>query len=278
MAKRRGRGRKTERTALSTRVRRVWETVTTTLALLTAVYLILNTIEPTRLVLERYVMKLNEQALVAMVAIMLEVAIVAIYQLGRQVRSMRAELTRAEPQIYHDLAKVLDTLQVIATEGRRSERTVEILGLTLNTTWPLLAAWLTAREQPSHWRITLYCLDPAFVAGSGELPEHWAGEARRCQQRIRELLADEGEELRHRRVEVDLKSYACLPIVHGFRFGNGDLFISYLQWAETGGIRPFTFYERIPRADTSARANQYRDLFDNWLRRAGATAVENVAG
>ncbi|WP_246258432.1 hypothetical protein [Amycolatopsis anabasis] len=273
MAKRRGRARKSEGPGLSTRVRRIWEAVTTSLALLTAVYLILNTIEPTRMFLERYVLKLNEQGLVALVAIMLEVAIVAIYQLGSQVRSMRAELAaRTEPQIHPDIASVLNTLKVISERGRRSERTVEILGLTLNTTWPLLAAWLTAQDQPAHWRITLYSLDPAFLAESNELPEYWTAEAERSQERVRALLADEAGELRARGVEVELKLYSCVPIVHGCRFGNGDVFVSYLQWAESGGIRPFSFYERIPRTDTSTRANHYRDLFDNWLSRVAKSA------
>ncbi|MFJ8962294.1 hypothetical protein ACIRG5_23175 [Lentzea sp. NPDC102401] len=53
--KRRARG------GVSARVRRGWEVVTTSLALLTGVYLILLTVEPTRIVLERYVGKLDLQ-------------------------------------------------------------------------------------------------------------------------------------------------------------------------------------------------------------------------
>jgi hypothetical protein len=63
--------------------------VTTALALLTAIYLILNTIGATRALLERYVVKLDGQLLAAIVAIMLEVVLIAIYQLGRQVRRVR---------------------------------------------------------------------------------------------------------------------------------------------------------------------------------------------
>jgi hypothetical protein len=275
--RRRARGKRSEASTLSTRVRRIWEGVTTGLALLTAIYLVLNTIEPTRLVLERYVLKLNEQTLAAIVAIMLEVAIVAIYQLGRQVRSMRAELApKTEPVIVRDIGAVLDTVKRLSADGRRGERTLEVLGLTLNTTWPQLAAWLTAHDEPTHWRITLYCLDPAYIEGSRELPDYWSAEAERSVGRIRSLLAEEAEDLRHRRVEVDLRTYSCMPVVHGFRLGNGDLFLAYLQWAESGGIRPFDFYERIPREDTSSRANHYRDLFDSWLNRAAAKATTEV--
>ena len=264
----RGRRRAKDRESgtLSTRVRRIWEVVTTTLALLTAVYLVLNTIEPTRMVLERYVLKLNVEALTAIVAIMLEVAIVAVYQLGRQVRTMRAELgPRKDTQIVDDVGGVVDAVKRLSQTGRRSERTLEVLGLTLNTTWPQLAPWVTGHDAPAHWRITLYSLDPAFVEGTSD---YWSSEAARSQERIRALAAEEADDLAHRRIKLELHTYACLPVVHGFRLGNGDLFLAYLQWTEAGSVRPFEFYEHIPREDISPRANRYRDLFDSWLNRA----------
>lgn len=162
---RRGRRRR----EVSTRVRQVWETVTTALALLTGIYLILTTIDPTRAVLERYLGQLNMQGVVALVGIMLEIATIAVYQLGREVRSLRSELAGriAEDATY----SVDDVLSKVRQEvsGRRRRR-VEILGLTLNTTWPALVMWLTSTAKPTDWRITLYCLAPDFVAGSSELP------------------------------------------------------------------------------------------------------------
>ncbi|WP_113697558.1 hypothetical protein [Amycolatopsis albispora] len=277
MGRGRRRAKKRESGTLSTRVRRIWEVVTTTLALLTAVYLVLNTIEPTRMVLERYVLKLNVEALTAIVAIMLEVAIVAVYQLGRQVRAMRAELgPRQDTRIVNDVGAVVDAVKRLSAEGRRSERTLDVLGLTLNTTWPQLAAWLTGHDAPSHWRITLYSLDPAYLERSDELPGYWSSEAARSQERIRERAEEEAEDLAHRRIKLELRTYACLPAVHGFRLGNGDLFLAYLQWTEAGSIRPFEFYEHIPREDQSARANRYRDLFDSWLARAATKATPAV--
>lgn len=126
IAVKRGRRRARDRESgtLSTRVRRIWEVVTTTLALLTAIYLVLNTIEPTRMVLERHVLKLNVEALTAIVAIMLEVAIVAVYQLGCQVRAMRAELgPRKDTQIVDDVGGVVAAVKRLSRTGRRSERT-----------------------------------------------------------------------------------------------------------------------------------------------------------
>ncbi|MEV6716602.1 hypothetical protein AB0M48_31720 [Lentzea sp. NPDC051208] len=252
---------------VSGRVRRGWEVVTTSLALLTGVYLILTTIEPTRIVLERYVGKLDLQGLVALVAVMLEIATIAIYQHGRDVRELKALVTERERQdVTHSLTDVLAATGQPGI-GRRARR-LEVLGLTLNTTWPALATWLTSGERPHGWHVTLYGLDPDFVARSGELPAEWAGEARRSQERIRSFLTEEADELARRRITVELRAYACVPIVHGFRFGDGTVFLSYLQWTENGRIRPFEFYDRIGTDDRSPRAGHYRDLFDSWLHRA----------
>jgi hypothetical protein len=118
-----------------------------------------------------------------------------------------------------------------------------VLGLTLNTTWPQILAWLTSHDPPSHWR-----------------------------RRMREMLIREAGEFAQRGIEVTLIPYACVPIVHGHRFGNGAMFLPYLQWSEEGKIRPFNFYERIPAGDTSVRASHYRDLLENWINRAASTS------
>jgi hypothetical protein len=261
--------------AVSTRVRQVWETVTTVLALVTGVYLILTTIDPTRAVLERYLGQLNMQGVVALVGIMLEVATIAVYQLGREVRTLRADLAeRVAEEATYSADDILNKLRR-ESPGRR-RRQVEILGLTLNTTWPMLVTWLTSHAKPTDWRITLYCLDPEFVERSGELPHHWAEEARRSMARIQSFLDDEAEDLRRRGLVIEVKPYACVPIVHGFGFGDGTVFLGYLQWTDTGRIRPFEFYDRIAPDDVSPRAEHYRDLFDSWLSRAELVAERSV--
>lgn len=258
---------------VSTRVRQVWEIVTTVLALLTGIYLVLTTIDPTRAVLERYLGKLNLQGVVALVGIMLEVATIAVYQLSREVRSLRADLAvRIAEEATYSIDDILAKVRR-ETPGRRG-RNVEILGLTLNTTWPALVTWLTSHARPTGWRVTVYCLDPEFIAGSSELPGEWADEARRSVSRIRAFLAEEADELRRRGLTVELKTYACVPIVHGFRFGDGTVFLGYLQWNDTGRIRPFEFYDHLAPADSSPRAGHYRDLFDSWLDRADANSTD----
>jgi hypothetical protein len=257
------------KTEVTARVRQVWESVTTVLALLTGIYLILTTIDPTRAVLERYLGKLDMQGLVALVALVLEVSIIAIYQLGREVRSLRTELAmRIEEEKTYSIDDVLARLRLPAPSRRR--RRLEVLGLTLNTTWPQVDTWLTSHLKPRDWHITLYCIDPDFIAESAELPAEWAAESSRSIARIQTFLAEEADELRRRGVVIELRSYACVPIVHGFHFGDGTMFLSYLQWNDAGRIRPFEFYDHIAPGDSSSRAGHYRDLFDSWLARAGS--------
>ncbi|WP_410586146.1 hypothetical protein [Amycolatopsis sp. lyj-23] len=252
---------------MSVRIRQIWEFVTTSVALLAGAYLILITIEPTRLVLERYVGKLDLSGLVALVGVMLEVTTIAVYQLGREVRGLRRRLAGVERDaVTQSLTEVLARLHHDA--GGRRQRRLEVLGLTLNTTWPILAGWLTSHDRPAGWHVTLLCLDPGFVTASGELPAEWAEEARRSMLRIRSFTEQEADDLRRRGITVELRAYACVPVVHGFRFGDGTVFASYLQWTEHGRIRPFEFYDRLSPDDTSPRTGHYRDLFDSWYTRA----------
>jgi hypothetical protein len=256
-----------QRRPVSARIRQIWEFVTTSVALLAGAYLILITIEPTRLVLERYVGKLELSGLVALVGVMLEVTTIAVYQLGREVRGLRSRLAGVERDaVTHSLTDVLSRLD--HDVGGRRHRRLEVLGLTLNTTWPILAGWLTSHERPAGWHVTLLCLDPDFITGSGELPAEWAEEARRSMVRIRSFVEQEADDLRRRGITVELRGYACVPVVHGFRFGDGTVFASYLQWTDTGRIRPFEFYDRLSPDDASPRTGHYRDLFDSWYTRA----------
>ncbi len=263
MKRRRGR-------PVSARIRQIWEFVATSVALLAGCYLILTTIEPTRLVLERYVGKLDLSGVVALVGVMLEVTTIAVYQLGREVRALRSRLAGVERDaVTHSLTEVLARLNHDA--GGRRQRRIEVLGLTLNTTWPILAGWLTSHVRPVGWHVTLLCLDPDFITGSGELPAEWADEARRSMVRIRSFIEQEADDLRRRGITVELRAYACVPVVHGFRFGDGTVFASYLQWTDTGRIRPFEFYDRLSPDDAAPRTGHYRDLFDSWYTRAAQT-------
>jgi hypothetical protein len=60
-----------------------------------------------------------------------------------------------------------------------------------------------------------------------------------------------------------------MPVVHGFRLGNGDLFFSTLSWDKNGkiGVGDYS-YEHVPREDESPSAMATREVFSSWFQRA----------
>jgi hypothetical protein len=228
-------------------------------------------------VLEPYVGPVRIEMIAAVMAVTLELVLVALYQLGRRVESARlAILPRQEKSIY-DIGEIFPELRQLEPD-KKGYRSVEILGLTLGSTWSQVESWLTSSAPPTDVKISLYCLDPAFVAGSTELPDIWVEESRRTQEKIRLFIAAEKKSLAERRISLRLREYVCVPIVHGFRFSDGTVFISYLQWSGASRIRPFPFYERIFPADTTLRADRYRELFDSWVKRVRADASTGNGG
>jgi hypothetical protein len=119
----------------------------------------------------------------------------------------------------------------------------------------------------------MYSLSPAFAQDSPDLPTAWYEEAKRAQKKVLEDIQTESHALARNRISVTLRQYSCVPVIHGFRFADGDLFVSYIQWSDSGRVHPFSFYERIPPSDESLRAARYRALFNSWIKRVDAHSV-----
>lgn len=66
-----------------------------------------------------------------------------------------------------------------------------------------------------------------------------------------------------------------MPAVHGFRLGNGDVFVSTLRWRDKGRLGKHRFpYEYVPAYDVSPEADAARALFRSWFERAILSAKE----
>lgn len=249
-------------------LRRVWDITVNAVAATMTVYLILISIEPTRHFLEKYVGEIRIELIAAIVAIMFEIAIVTVSQLSRQVKAARLAVeARAPVAVIYDIGDVITDMRY-RLKDRAARRKIDILGLTLDTTWPPLVPLLSADNLPGDCELNLYCLDPTFIIESKDLPDSWADISILMQRRIANFVSRECGRLSQHQIIINLTIYPCIPIVHGFRYGDGTLFISYLQWREDGIMQPFAFYECIAPEDTSQRATSYRRLFDDWMRRA----------
>lgn len=251
-------------------LRKIWDLTVNIVAATMTVYLILISVEPSRHFLERYIGEISIELIAAIVAIMFEIAIVTLTQLSRQVRAARLAVeTRTPEAVMHDIGEVMTDMRY-RLKDRVARRKVDILGLTLNTTWPQLAPLLNAEDLPSGCELNLYCLNSAFAVESNDLPNGWSDESARLQRRINAFATRDGERLAQNNISIHLRMYSCVPIVHGFRYGDGTLFISFLQWRADGVIQPFVFYECITPKDTSQRATNYRKLFDSWIKRVSS--------
>jgi hypothetical protein len=80
------------------------------------------------------------------------------------------------------------------------------------------------------------------------------------------------ERIASKGVTIEAYSYDFIPVIHGFRLGNGDLFWSLLMWDAQGRIcRDEYSYEFIPHEDTSESASAARTVFDSWFARSCRT-------
>ena len=125
-------------------------------------------------------------------------------------------------------------------------------------------------------KLNLYHLDVDFIKNHSCLKDSWRHEARQYPEEIRAFIKDNQEKLIENDVEINIFPYFHIPGVHGFRIGNGNLYISFSLWSngQIKGADSCTF-ERIVGSDTSKRAEYMRELYANWIESAEQVAGHN---
>jgi len=203
------------------------------------------------------------------------VVIVSLYYevkgVGRRIT--RAEKAFTEPQRHFpdpmDVYPVL--LDRIRSIRRDEDKRLDVIGITLYTAWPTVRFWLP-RPEMSGWTIRL-----AAAAHTGEAPNHasglipdgWFAESH---ANLSSIQAQQGGNGRARAIRLEAYGYDFMPVVHGFRLGNGDLFYSVLLWQDDGKIgREGYSYEFISCEDHSPSAQALRGTFDSWFVQCSRT-------
>lgn len=163
---------------------------------------------------------------------------------------------------------------VVENIKKGRQRTVEVLGVHLGSSWPLLRGWLNGHDA-ENWSLAFYCLAPDYVREQCFLlSSTWVEKAEANTKEIIDFLQNHVEELQERRIEVHVYHYRSFPAIHGLQLGNGDVFLTSTQWNRDGKVEATqSFYEYVPAADGSARAKLQRDLFTNWFGRAKSTST-----
>lgn len=179
-------------------------------------------------------------------------------------------------EVYPRLRKVLNA------SPQEGARTLDVIGLTLYTAWPNVRNWIDdAKEPMQDWTIVLRIIDPEMLPAqyADWLDEEWIGEARNVIEAVGRYTQDNRDRLARQRIAIEVRRYALVPALHGFRLGDRTYFVSFVQWDDkTRRIaRPHQSYELIPPQDETVRGEHLRQLFDNWLERIDAPPAQPPA-
>ncbi len=169
--------------------------------------------------------------------------------------------------VYTELDKIVAELGTGSGRGR----SLDVLGLTLFTAWPMaLEPNLNSSEGGLRgWRVNVFFVSPEFAKANSYFSPTWALQSEAQRSAVREFAANKSQMLRDHGTELTVTQYKFFPAVHGFRTGAGHLLISYTHWSGELLEGPTQFYEYFQPSDKSVRASHYRALFDNWIERAG---------
>lgn len=189
-----------------------------------------------------------------------------LYELRRVKRSVTPAIGRQHFVTAQDMYTVLDEKAKAIVDP--SHQSLDVLGLTLYIAWPMLAL-LLQRAEVNQWTVRLAILGHDADASESWVPSDWREEAASMVKQVEQFKQGEGARHNH---QIDIYRYKFSPAVHGFRLGNGDVFISTLLWLEDGWLSKSGFaYDYVPWNDTSPWAAGMRALFENWFDQALAS-------
>jgi hypothetical protein len=152
---------------------------------------------------------------------------------------------------------------------RQEEKRLDILGISLYTAWPSIRFWLDHPEL-NGWTVRLTAVAHRDRRLAEYVPLNWFRESRTNLDDIHETA--QRQTFKERRITIEAYGYDFMPVLHGYRIGNGDLFYSILSWQSDGKMgRDGYSYEYVPATDKSASAQAIREIWDAWFRRAMTT-------
>jgi hypothetical protein len=201
----------------------------------------------------------NFQAVV--ITLLLTTVLLELRELARTIRR-----DDAGPQ-HFDTGQMYDTLKARADAiKKREHRRIDVLGLTLFSAWIHIGPIWLDRDGCVDWTIRFATLAKDAKSTGTMVPDDWLEESAGKAAQIRKYA--QLPATKQRRHSIEVVEYDFVPGVHGFRLGNGDLFVSCVRWQEDGKLGKQFTYEFIPCNDVSFRADAYRALFENWFNRA----------
>src|SRR5262245_7794933 len=230
----------------------------------------------------------DAMSVLPLLGVLLAVAVSALDDIFKAISTSATEIKRITPAssliIRGGKAEVFEKLGPMLSNLKGSRKSLDVLGLTLFTAWPQLKSFLENTDADG-WKLRLLCIDPSFRSRAPEtdatcpvpgLSDGWLEEAASHISCVQEYVREHREQLAARRISIAVYGYKAFPAIHGFRLGDGALIMSWVRWDRSELGKPHQFYEVFPSTDHSARANEYRKLFDNWFDHALTTARQRT--
>jgi hypothetical protein len=186
------------------------------------------------------------------------------------VRTLTVGKTGPEKRHFSDPMDVYPVLlERIKSISRAEEKVLDVIGMTLYTAWPSIKFWLN-RNDLNGWTVRFAAVSSGGQRRSTHVPVAWHREAKTNLDNICDFANSPVAQAKH--INLQSFGYDFMPVLHGYRLGNGDLFYSILMWQDNGtiGIDNYS-YEFVPREDKSPSADAIRVVFDSWFRRASVT-------
>jgi hypothetical protein len=169
--------------------------------------------------------------------------------------------------------------EVLQSSAAHGEKTLDVLGLTLHTAWPTIRGWLMEENSRLRgWTVRLRVVDPELVPTLSWFDQRWASEAKNVLDDVLAFNQLRGDALASKGTRVEIKPYALVPAVHGFKCSDGTYFVSIARWDDTSRTlgRPYQSYECLTAEDVEPRALHQKELFDNWMQRADEAVANRV--
>jgi hypothetical protein len=196
---------------------------------------------------------------------------IGVILLGSILLELRQLKRRVTPAItgrqhYSDPNEMYNALIERASEITDPDhRKIDVLGLTLYSAWPQLEFFLE-RPDVKNWTLRLATLATDTTAARPWVPDTWPQESGTTIAQVRDFERGQGRVHGH---NIEIFEYDFAPAVHGFRLGNGDVFVSTLRWRDEGRLGKHRFpYDYVPVHDVSPEADAARALFKNWFEHA----------
>ncbi|MVN22876.1 hypothetical protein [Mucilaginibacter arboris] len=251
-------------------IKKVWRYGEITLIIISALVLVGWTISPVKNWLVRNGI-FDQSTIYDIVALTTVLLISIISELKNAIKELSKKLDKFNREsnsqiIENGILQVYPNLNsILASIDNKREKTLDVIGLTLYSAWPQIQAWLFS-VHPHDWKIRLYILDSDYIKeNSMTIPSKWIKEAESAKDQIEYFIEEKKDLLANIATELTLKPYSNLPAIHGFKIGDGSLYISFSHWSEKNLVDdPHYFYEYFHCEDKTTRAKAYRNLFDNW--------------